>query len=50
MTMVHGLIRQVLLMGTFDFFIWIDAEFQCGSDSTIHFARYALVIAQFACY
>ena len=50
--MAHDLIRHALTMGTFNFFIWIDAEFQCGSDGTIQFARHAfarhvLVIAQF---
>ncbi len=36
--MIDDLIRQTLSVGTFDFLIWIGAEFQCGSDGTIHFA------------
>ena len=37
-------------VGTFDFFIWTDAEIQCDSDGDIHFAIHALVLAQFAFY
>ena len=39
-----------MTVGTFDFFICIDAEFQCDSNGNICFAIYALVIAQFAFY
>ena len=39
-----------MTVGTFDFFIWTDAEFQCDSDGNIHFAIHALVVAQFAFY
>ena len=35
-TMGHAHIRQVVTMGTFDFLIWTDTEFQCGSNSDIH--------------
>ena len=39
-----------MTVGTFDFFIWTDAEFQCDSHGNIHFAIHALVLAQFAFY
>ena len=39
-----------MTVGTFNFFIWTDTEFQCDSNSSICFAIYALVIAQFAFY
>ncbi len=41
---------KVMIVGTFDFFIWTDAEFQCDSHGDIHFAIHALVLAQFAFY
>ena len=46
----HAQIRQVMTIGTFDFVIWTDAEFQCDSNSNICLAIYALVIAQIAFY
>ena len=39
-----------MTVGTFDFFIWTDAEFQCDSHGDIHLVIHALVIAQFAFY
>ena len=39
-----------MTVGTFDFLIWTDAEFQCGSNGNIHFAIYTLVLTQFAFY
>ena len=39
-----------MTVGTFDFFIWTDAEFQCGSNGGIHVAIHALVLAESAFY
>ncbi len=48
--MAYAQIRQIVTVGTFNFFVSTDAEFQCGSNSGIHFAIHALVLVQFAFY
>ena len=45
--MPHTQIRQAIAMGTFDFFIWTDAEFRYSSDGSIHFPIYGFVSSEF---